>query len=85
MKIFEYSDEEEREMIVESQEKEGMVLVEIQNYKNGNFLGFREPGWISPKEAASLIDEISALQAADLDNKALINGLGAMIASMYGA
>jgi len=74
--IVGYTSEDEMNNLRQKYETEGYVLIEVQNVTEGDFLVFREPGWLPPAEAASLTDQIAALRTADLDNKSMINDLG---------
>lgn len=42
MQIVKYSTEEEKQQIIEEKTNEGLVLIEIANITEGNFLGFMD-------------------------------------------
>lgn len=98
VKFFSYSTEEEAQKIKSEQAEKGYKLVEVQNITEGDFLGFVSTDWIPPapatpeserlreleKELAVANEKVDKLTSADLDNKALLNELGAMIAVIAG-
>jgi len=84
MLVISYTPGEEEE-IVREKTNAGYMLVEVQNILQGNFLCFREPGWLPPAEVVSLTEQIAILKESDLTNKEMINGLGNMIAAMLGS
>lgn len=84
---------EELERIQAEKEAEGFLLVEVQNVVEGNFLGFVDKEGYNPpaptppktpieEELAVTKAKVETLEAADLDNKEMINGLGEMLMAL---
>jgi hypothetical protein len=48
MEIIKYTNKTEKQKIISEQKAKGLILVEIANVKEGNFLGFKEPDEIKP-------------------------------------
>lgn len=46
MQIVKYETEQEAQQIIAEKKGQGLILVEVQNITEGNFLGFKEPAEI---------------------------------------
>jgi len=76
MQIIKYQTEAEMQQIIAEKIGKGLILVEVQNIIEGNFLGFKEPSEIpeSPPPSPSLQELAQAVTDLTeiLNNKGLI-------------
>lgn len=87
MLIVKYETEEEAQQIIAEKESARYTLVEVSNVKEGNFLGFQEPGWtppVPPEVREALEVQVAELQQADIENKQAIADLTMTMAAMMG-
>lgn len=49
MQIYKYSTQEDYDRIIEEKTAQGLILTNVSNVTEGNFLGFKEPEEIKPE------------------------------------
>lgn len=70
MQIIKYTTEEEAEQIKQEKAAQGLILVEIANITEGNFLGFAEP---TEQTATNTTDLETKINYIYLKEKGLIS------------
>lgn len=58
MRIYKYTTEEEAQQIISENKAQGLVLVEISNITEGNFLGFAENSIPTPTTSETRLSNI---------------------------
>lgn len=62
MEIIKYSNEQEKQNIIQTKTAQGLILVEIANLTDGNFLGFMAPSDI-PEPKTPIEQRLDAIEA----------------------
>ncbi len=77
MQIVQYTTEEEANQIISEKEAQGLILIEIANITEGNFLGFAEnPNEIpkNPENPVKILQKIVQEQQEQIDQLTIILG-----------
>lgn len=66
MQIVKYETEDEAQQIIAEKAAQGLILVQVQNISDGNFLGFMEPSEMPEPhtEKSTALQELAKLKAA---------------------
>jgi hypothetical protein len=73
VQIIKYTTEAEVQQIIAEKQGQGMVLVEVANITEGNFLGFKEPDEISSTISQRLDDMQNSIDLLLLKREGIIS------------